>query len=193
MRATLLSNRATTRTKVNQYNEALVDITTSLDLYPSSFKALRTRARIYLHLEQYDACVADFKQSLEQARMEAGSAEVRGLQDELRKAETALKRSKTKDYYKILGAYGVVFRSADTGLFLRVIGKVYRRESLVHHSYKVRCPHIRHLTRRSRRHSTFILVEYCVVVVVVVQCHVLALKSIRLAVNELMSRVVCVF
>ena len=110
MRATLLSNRATTRTKVNQYNEALADITTSLDLYPSSFKALRTRARIYLHLEQYDACVADFKQSLEQARMEAGLAEVRGLQDELRKAETALKRSKTKDYYKILGKCGVVFR-----------------------------------------------------------------------------------
>ena len=146
----MLSNRATTRIKVNQYTEALEDITTSLELQPVSYKALRTRARINLHLEQFDACVADFKQSLEQARAEAQTSELRGLQDELRKAETALKRSKSKDYYKILGAYidSVVVLQFDTIFYVNVgiprdcteidIKKAYRRESLKHHPDKVR-------------------------------------------------------
>ena len=107
IRATLLSNRATTRTKVQQYSEALEDISTSLDLNPESYKALRTRARIRLHLEEYEGSVADFKQSLEMARDGREAVqEVRSLQEELRKAEAALKRSKTKDYYKILGQSG---------------------------------------------------------------------------------------
>jgi len=72
-------------------------------LYSTSFKALRTRARINLHLEKYDAAVTDFKASIEQAGFEGLDAEVRSLRSELKKAEAALKRSKTKDYYKILG------------------------------------------------------------------------------------------
>ena len=96
---------------------------------PTSFKALRTRARINLHLENYDAAVSDFKSAIEQAGIEGNDADVRALKGDLRKAEAALKRSKTKDYYKILG----VSRDCNDV----DIKKAYRRESLKHHPDKV--------------------------------------------------------
>ncbi|KAF8638763.1 hypothetical protein AX17_001979 [Amanita inopinata Kibby_2008] len=130
IRATLLSNRATTLLKLNRHEDALVDTEASLTLVPTSFKALRTRARINLHLEKYDACVADFKSAIQQAQTEstATEADVRGLRSELKKAEVALKRSKTKDYYKILGLSKDCTDSD--------IKKAYRRESLKHHPDK---------------------------------------------------------
>jgi DnaJ homolog subfamily C member 7 len=73
--------------------------------------------------------VADFKSALEQAGMEGADADVRSLRAELKKAEAALKRSKTKDYYKILG----IARDC-TEVDIK---KAYRRESLKHHPDKV--------------------------------------------------------
>lgn len=64
--------------------------------------------------------------------MEGSDADVRALKAELKKAEAALKRSKTKDYYKILG----VPRDCSEA----EIKKGYRRESLKHHPDKV-CEH----------------------------------------------------
>jgi len=58
-----------------------------------------------MHLEHFDESVRDFKSAIEQAEFEGSDADVRSLKGELRRAETALKRSKTKDYYKILGHY----------------------------------------------------------------------------------------
>lgn len=130
IRAMLLSNRATTLVKLDRYEDALADTEASLQLNPTSFKALRTRARINLHLENYDAAIADFKSAIEQAGFENCDADVRALKGELKKAELALKRSKTKDYYKILG----VEREC-TDVEIR---KAYRRESLKHHPDKVR-------------------------------------------------------
>lgn len=60
----------------------------------------------------------------------AGDADLRALKTELKKAEAALKRSKTKDYYKILG----VARDCTE----QEVRKAYRRESLKHHPDKVR-------------------------------------------------------
>lgn len=130
IRATLLSNRATTLLKLDRQEEALADTDASLLLAPNSFKALRTRARINLHLEKYDASIADFKSAIQQAETEnsATAADIRALQAELKKAEAALKRSKTKDYYKILGV------SRDCTEV--EIKKAYRRESLIHHPDK---------------------------------------------------------
>ena len=56
-----------------------------------------------MHLEQYESAVADFKSAIEYAASEGASNDERALKTELRQAEVALKRSKTKDYYKILG------------------------------------------------------------------------------------------
>ena len=81
----------------------MVDTKASLALIPTSFKALRTRARIHFHLEEFDAAVAGFKVSIEHAKFEGADADTRSLRVELKKAEAALKQSQTKDYYKILG------------------------------------------------------------------------------------------
>ena len=107
------------------------DTEASLNLTPTSFKALRTRARIYLHLEKFDEAINDFKSAIQQAQTEGSStdADVRALKTDLKKAEVALKRSKTKDYYKILG----VHKGCNDG----DIKKAYRRESLKHHPDKV--------------------------------------------------------
>lgn len=130
IRATLLSNRATTLLKLERHEEALVDTDASLSISPNSFKALRTRARINLHLEKYDASVADFKSAIQQATTEgsATEADIRALKVDLKKAEAALKRSKTKDYYKILG-----LARECTEIEIK---KAYRRESLIHHPDK---------------------------------------------------------
>ncbi|KAI0354284.1 DnaJ-domain-containing protein [Trametes cingulata] len=128
IRAMLLSNRATTLVKLDKYEDALADTEASLELNSTSFKALRTRARIHLHLEKYDAAIADFKSAIEQAGSEGSDADVRALRAELKKAEVALKQSKTKDYYKILG----VERTCSE----MDIKKAYRRESLKHHPDK---------------------------------------------------------
>ncbi|EIW56458.1 DnaJ-domain-containing protein [Trametes versicolor FP-101664 SS1] len=128
IRAMLLSNRATTLVKLDRYEDALADTEESLVLNANSFKALRTRARIHLHLEKYDSAIADFKAAIEQAGLEGSDADVRALRGEQRKAEVALKQSKSKDYYKILG----VERSCTEV----EIKKAYRRESLKHHPDK---------------------------------------------------------
>ncbi|KAH9074925.1 hypothetical protein EDB83DRAFT_2515802 [Lactarius deliciosus] len=128
LRATLLSNRATTLVKLSRYDDALVDTEASLVLQPGSFKALRTRARIRLHNEQYDDAIADFRSAIEQAEFDGADADVRALRGELKRAEAALRRSKTKDYYKILG----VARDCNEA----DIKKAYRRESLKHHPDK---------------------------------------------------------
>lgn len=128
LRALLLSNRATTLVKLTRHDDALIDTEASLVLQPGSFKALRTRARIQLHKEKYDDAIADFRSALEQAEFESADGDVRALRGELKRAEAALKRSKTKDYYKILG----VARDCNEA----DIKKAYRRESLKHHPDK---------------------------------------------------------
>jgi len=130
IRATLLSNRATTLLKLDRHQDALSDTDASLTLCPTSFKALRTRARLNLHFENFDASISDYKSAIQQAQTEstATDGDVRALRTELKKAEAALKRSKTKDYYKILG----VARDCTEP----DIKKAYRRESLKHHPDK---------------------------------------------------------
>lgn len=126
----LLSNRATTLLKLERLDDALADTSASIELNSQSFKVYRTRARTYLHLEKYEAAIGDFKTAIEQAKSEGCEADAKALQTEMKKAEVDLKRSKTKDYYKILG----VSRECTEV----EIKKAYRRESLKHHPDKVR-------------------------------------------------------
>lgn len=98
------------RAKLSRHEEALLDTEASLALAPSSYKALRTRARINLHLEKYDSAIADFKASIQQAEFDEMMNDVKSMKVELKKAEADLKRSKTKDYYKILGKSRLIVR-----------------------------------------------------------------------------------
>ena len=93
--------------------EAIQDADTSIELNPATFKVYRTRARARLHLEKYQDAVNDFKAAIEHAESEGSDADVRALRTELKKAELDLKRSKTKDYYKILGTYLLCTMSMD--------------------------------------------------------------------------------
>ncbi|KAL1739820.1 DnaJ domain-containing protein, partial [Schizophyllum fasciatum] len=81
-------------------------------------------------LENYDSAVQDFKSAIHEASTEGSTteAEIRTLKNELKQAELDLKRSKTKDYYKILGVQRDC-SSAD-------IKKAYRKQSLMHHPDK---------------------------------------------------------
>ncbi|KAF8490106.1 hypothetical protein JB92DRAFT_3147931 [Gautieria morchelliformis] len=128
IRAKLLSNRAMALLKLGRREAALADTNASLGLVGTSYKALRTRARISMAQEEYAGAVTDLNAALEHARTEGSAAEERGLKEELRAAEVALKRSKTKDYYKILD---IPKDSTEHD-----IKKAYRKQSLVHHPDK---------------------------------------------------------
>jgi hypothetical protein len=91
-------------------------------------------ACIRLHKEQYEDTIADFRTTLEQAKFKSTDGDVRALCRELKRAEAAVKRSKMKNYYKILGVPHDC-NEAD-------IKKAYRCKSLKHHQDKVRNPRV---------------------------------------------------
>ena len=103
IRAILLSNRATAYTRMGasqNHDDALEDIRASLVLHPDNWKAVRTRAKIRLARDEYEEAIADYREAMEIAEGLAGTESARKeIQEELRKAEVLLKRSKEKDYY----------------------------------------------------------------------------------------------
>ncbi|CDS82019.1 related to tetratricopeptide repeat protein 2, dnajc7 [Sporisorium scitamineum] len=126
-KAILYSNRATANSKNGDHTAAIADCDAALQLDSGYVKALRTRARALLATEQYEDAVRDFKKALEEASI-TGGREAEQLQRELRSAEIDLKRSKKKDYYKILNIGKDASESE--------IKKAYRKESLKHHPDK---------------------------------------------------------
>ncbi|KAG8780259.1 hypothetical protein FRC15_009667 [Serendipita sp. 397] len=132
IRAILLSNRAIALSKIGteeKYEEALADLDVSLKLHPDGWKAVRTRARIHLAKDDYEQAISDFREALELAESGLGNDGAQNeLREEIRKAEVLLKRSKEKDYYKILG----VSRNA-TSIDIK---KAYKKESMIHHPDK---------------------------------------------------------
>ncbi|KAM0787366.1 hypothetical protein ACM66B_003452 [Microbotryomycetes sp. NB124-2] len=125
-KATLMSNRATAYLKMKNFDQALADCNTCLELDESYFKAYRTRARTYLALEQYEDAVRDMEKAYELAP--SGSNDERALKNEVEDAQQKLKRSKMKDHYKVLGVH-----SEATEVEIK---KAYRKQSLLHHPDK---------------------------------------------------------
>ncbi|KAG8265386.1 DnaJ sub C member 7, partial [Homalodisca vitripennis] len=114
----LYSNRATVSYKLGRLNEAVTDCTAALNLDSKYLKALLRRAKCYMDLEQFEEAVQDYEKV---CNLDKSRENKRLLAD----AKFALKRSKRKDYYKILG----VERNASTD----DIKKAYRKRALVHH------------------------------------------------------------
>jgi len=104
---------------LKKFTESVSDCEEALKLDEKYLKAFVRRGRSYMELEKYEEAVRDFEQA---QKMERGNQEYRSL---LANAKLELKKSKRKDYYKILG----VDRNANE----EEIKKAYRKRALVHH------------------------------------------------------------
>lgn len=111
-------NRALVNSKLGNLMDAIGDCSAALAANQAYLKALLLRARCHNDLEMYEECVRDY----EQAQTQQKTIEIRQL---LNEAKVNLKRSKRKDYYKILG----VGKQAST----EEIKKAYRKRAMVHH------------------------------------------------------------
>lgn len=117
--AKLHFNRATVAAKQKKTAECIADCDRALDLDSGYTKALLRRAKCYMESEQFEEAVRDYEKVL---KSDKGNMEYRQL---LQEAKLELKKSKRKDFYKILG----VEKTANDD----EIKKAYRKRAMVHH------------------------------------------------------------
>jgi DnaJ homolog subfamily C member 7 len=108
--------------QLKQSKSALSDSERALELDPSYAKARKTKAKALGEQGDWESALREYK-----ALQESHPAEP-GISREIRTAELELKKSKRKDYYKILD---VPRDASDTD-----IKKAYRRLAIVHHPDK---------------------------------------------------------
>jgi DnaJ family protein C protein 7 len=118
----LLQNRAQAYINLSHFDKAIDDCTRALQLDPTYTKAKRVRAKAYGGLENWEEAVREYKSIAENHPGESG------IQEDIRNAEWELKKSKRKDYYKILGV--------DKTATEHEIKKAYRKMAIQHHPDK---------------------------------------------------------
>ncbi|UYV68243.1 DNAJC7 [Cordylochernes scorpioides] len=116
--AKLYFNRATVCSKLKKPLQAVGDCTSAISLDESYLKAYARRGKSYLDLEMYEEAVRDYEILFKKERNKANKA----LLDQ---AKLELRKSKRKDYYKILG----VSKTASDD----EIKKAYKKLALLHH------------------------------------------------------------
>lgn len=114
----LYCNRALVNSKLGKLSDAIRDCTCALEANSNYIKALLLRAKCHNDMENYEESVKDYDNAY---KMDKSSSTKQFLQD----AKLALKKSKRKDYYKILGI--------DKNANELEIKKAYRKRALVHH------------------------------------------------------------
>ncbi|KAL6447496.1 hypothetical protein ACFW04_000011 [Cataglyphis niger] len=117
--AKLHFNKATVAAKLGRLSESITECSEALKLNENYLKALLKRATIYMDLEEYEEAVRDLEKA---CKMDKNNRETKRL---LAKAKLLLRKSKRKDYYKILG----IDKNAST----EDIKKAYRKRALDHH------------------------------------------------------------
>ncbi|KAK3620431.1 hypothetical protein LTR56_023403 [Elasticomyces elasticus] len=110
-------------TEMNSAKKAAQYCDEALSHNPDSLPALINKAQRALDADDFDGAIA----TLNHAK-EANGGMTQKMQELMQKAKTLLKRSKQKDYYKVLG----VSRDADA----REIKKAFRRLTVLHHPDK---------------------------------------------------------
>ena len=120
----ILNNRAMCYSKLKQWDLAIQDCDKAIQLDPSYTKARKTRAKALGEGGDWDEAVRAYKNIQEQYPEEPGIAK------DIRNAEMELKKSKRKDYYKILGI--------EKGASEPEIKKAYRKMAVIHHPDKNR-------------------------------------------------------
>ena len=107
---------------MGKLKDSVSDCTSALELDETYLKAILRRAASNMELEEYEEAVRDYEKA---HRMDKTNGEYRRL---LQNAQRELKKSKRKDYYKILGV--------NKGANDDEIKKAYRKRALVHHPGK---------------------------------------------------------
>jgi DnaJ family protein C protein 3 len=120
--AQLVERTCEAYTEMNNPKKAQVYCDEALTYNPTCLPALLSKAQRQLDADDFDAAIA----SLNEAKEVHGNTQK--LQELLQKAQTLLKRSKQKDYYKVLG----VSRDADE----RDIKRAFRRLTVQNHPDK---------------------------------------------------------
>lgn len=118
----ILNNRAMCFSKLKQWASAIEDCDRAIQLDPAYTKARKTRAKALGESGDWEEAVRAYKKIAEQSPEEPGIAK------DVRNAEMELKKSKRKDYYKILG----VEKDATE----QEIKKAYRKLAVIHHPDK---------------------------------------------------------
>jgi len=117
--AKLYFNRATVAAKLKKHADAIADCDKALELDSGYTKALLRRAKSCMEMEQYEDAVRDYEKV---HKADRSNMEYRHL---LQEAKLELKKSKRKDYYKIL--------SVDKTANEEEIKKAYRKRAMIHH------------------------------------------------------------
>lgn len=118
----ILNNRAMCWTRLKQYQKAIEDCDRAVQLDPTYTKARKTRAKALGESGDWEEAVRAYKKIAEDQPEEPGIAK------EVRNAELELKKSKRKDYYKILGL--------EKDCSETEVKKAYRKLAVVHHPDK---------------------------------------------------------
>jgi DnaJ family protein C protein 7 len=118
----ILQNRALCNSRLKNWKPAIADCDKALELDPSYTKARKTRAKALGESGNWQEAVREYK-----AIQEANPSEP-GIAKDIRNAELEEKKSKRKDYYKILG---IEKDATET-----TIKKAYRKLAIVHHPDK---------------------------------------------------------
>ena len=120
--ATIYCNRAAAKMRKKDYKTALEDCDTALKLNSEYVKAISRRAECLMQLEKYEESVREYERACQM------DGDNRDLKQRLREAKLELKKSKRKNYYKILD----VPKDAEE----RDISKAYKRAALKWHPDK---------------------------------------------------------
>jgi len=114
----LYCNRGTAAAKLGKMDQSVKDCSSAIELDENYVKAYLRRANSYQQTEQFEEAVRDLEKVY---KLQKTPEHKRFLQE----AKAQLKKSKRKDYYKILG----VEKTANED----EIKKAYRKKALLHH------------------------------------------------------------